>query len=190
MRDRDRAMFYWSKLFTSELESGEDYNKLKPAITINILNFVLFPEREDYHAEIVSTFRDTNEIFYEKFRIHFFELKKIGKNPDVRNRRELWLQFINADSEEAFDMIVETNDPVMKKAVRIIYDMSEDSILRERARMREKALHDEASLINGARAEGRAEGIAEGEVIGEQKVIDKMKAYGMTDEQIKAILSR
>lgn len=50
---RDRTMFYWAKLFTSELESGQNYTMLKPAITINILDFVMFPDREDYHTEVV-----------------------------------------------------------------------------------------------------------------------------------------
>lgn len=72
---RDRAMFYWSKLFTSELESGEYYGKLKQTVTVNILNFVLFPERSSYHAEVVTVLKDTNELFYDKFHIHFLNWK-------------------------------------------------------------------------------------------------------------------
>ncbi len=178
---RDRSMFYWSKLFTSELESGEEYSKLKETITVNILNFVLFPDRKDYHAEIVSSFRDTGEIFYDKFRIHFFELKKLSKRFSADTRRELWLRFLNADSEEDYDMIARTNDPVMKKAVRIIYDMSEDTTIRESARLREKALHDEASV----RAEGVKEGIGIGEANALNKVAEKMRLSGFSDEEIK-----
>ena len=92
---------------------------------------------------------------------------------------------------------------------RIIYDMSEDTRIRELARMREKALHDEASALKDAtdkgfargkkegieegRAEGRAEGIAEGraEVRAElrNEMIEKMRAMGMTEEQIDSIFS-
>lgn len=179
-------MFYWSKLFTSELESGEYYGKLKQTVTVNILNFVLFPERSSYHAEVVTVLKDTNELFYDKFHIHFFELKKLSKRYNVNNRRELWLQFINAESEEDFDMLEKTNDPVMKKAVHIIYDMSEDTKLREIARLREKALHDEASLLNNARAEGRAEG----EAAAKAALIANMRALGMSDEQINKICGK
>lgn len=41
---RDRTLFYWAKLYTSELKSGEDYSELKQTITINIINFICFPE--------------------------------------------------------------------------------------------------------------------------------------------------
>lgn len=104
-------------------------------------------------------------------------------------------------------MIEATNVPIMQKAARIIYDISEDTKIREIARLREKALHDEASALKNAKAEGReegrAEGIAEGiekgraegikegraEAIAEERAeaVRKMKALGFTDEQIKSL---
>lgn len=76
-------------------------------------------------------------------------------------------------------MIEATNVPIMQKAVRIIYDISEDTKIREIARLREKALHDEASALKNAKAEGRAEERAE--------AVRKMKALGFTDDQIKSL---
>ena len=83
-------------------------------------------------------------------------------------------------------------------AVRVIYDMSEDSKLREIARLREKALHDEASALKNAKEEGREEGRAEGREEGraeeraaakerEKYAILQLKAIGLTDEQIKKV---
>lgn len=77
-----------------------------------------------------------------------------------------------------------TDVPVMKDAVRVIYDMSDDTRNREIARLREKAMHDEASALGNARREGKAEGIEEGMA----KVIDQMRKSGMTEDQIKQIL--
>ena len=91
--------------------------------------------------------------------------------------------------------------------MKVIYDMSEDTKIREIARLREKALHDEASALKNAKEEGkeegraegikvgmikgRAEGKAEGEANGIAKekasVISKMRANGFTDEQIRKI---
>ena len=191
---RDRTLFYWAKLYSSELKSGEDYSELKQTITINIINFNMF-QGENYHNEVAAIIKETGEVFSDKFSIHFFELKKVGRKPNPVSSRELWLQFINADSEEALDMISQTNVPIMKKAVNVIYDMSEDTRIREIARLREKALHDEASAIKNAkmegREEGRAEGRAEGEAIGVAKeradAIAKMKSLGFTEEQIRSI---
>ena len=179
---RDRTLFYWAKLYSSELKSGEDYSELKQTITINIINFNMFAG-DDYHTEVAAMIKGTDEVFSDKFSIHFFELKKVGKKPDPDNRRELWLQFINADSEEDFEMISQTNVPIMQKAVNVIYDMSEDTKIREIARLREKALHDEVSALKHAKEEGIAEGIAEERA----NAIKKMKALGFTEEQIKAI---
>ncbi len=184
---RDRTLFYWAKLYSSELKSGEDYSELKQTITINIINFNMF-EGADYHTEVAAMIKGTNEVFSDKFSIHFFELKKIGKKPDPKNKKELWLQFINADSEEDFEMINQTDIPIMKKAVKVIYDMSEDTKIREVARLREKALHDEASALKNAKAEGISIGKNEGKNEERANLIANMKALGMTDEQINHII--
>lgn len=182
---KERALFYWAKLFTSELKSGENYRELKKTITINIINFNMF-DNNNYHTEVVSVIKDTNEIFSDKFNIHFFELKKVNKKVNPNNRREMWLQFIKADKEEDFEMIKETNVPVMEKAVRVIYDYSEDTRIREMARMREKALHDEASALATSRAEGKAEGRAEGIA----EMVEMMRNSNISEEQIQAMLEK
>jgi len=67
----------------------------------------------------------------------------------------------------------------------VIYDMSEDTKIREFARLREKSLHDEASALKQATEEG----IAIGEEKAKAQIIEKMKTSGMTEEQIRKILS-
>ncbi len=67
--------------------------------------------------------------------------------------------------------------------------MSEEEKLQELARLREKALHDEASALSTARKEGRAEGREQGRAEVRNEMIEKMRKSGMTDEQIEKILS-
>ncbi len=183
---RDRTLFYWAKLYASELKSGEYYGTLKQTITINIINFNMF-EGNDYHTEVAAIIKGSNEIFSDKFSMHFFELKKLSKHP--KTSREQWLQFINADSEEDFEMVEATSMPIIQKAVKIIYDMSEDTKTREIARLREKALHDEASLMRQAQEKGIAIGEKRGRAEERNSIIAKMKASGMSEEQINDILS-
>jgi len=156
----------------------------KKTITINIVNFNLF-ECEDYHSEVVTAVKDRDEIFSDKFSIHFFELQKVNKKVDPDNRRELWMHFLNANSEEEFEMLKDTKVPIMERAVNVIYDLSEDTRVRELARMREKALHDEASALANAEKRGMEKGIEKGRNF----LISKLKAQGMTDEQINALLN-
>lgn len=181
---RDRTLFYWAKLYTLDLKSGESYGQLKKAIAVNIINFNMF-DRKDYHTEVQATIKGTEEVFTDKFSIHFFELKKVGKKLDPNNRKELWLQFLNAESEEDFEMLKEANVPIITKAVNVIYDISEDAQIRELARLREKALRDEASALYNAEQKG----IKQGEQKAKEELIRKMRLTGMTEEQIHEILN-
>lgn len=184
---RDRSLYYWSKLYSGELKSGEEYSQLKKSIAINIVNFKMFDCME-YHSEFTMLETTRHEQLSEKCAIHFFELKKIGKKVNKNDRMELWLQLINAESEEELDMIKETNIPVMEKAVMIIHQMSDDEKIQEIARLREKALHDEASALSNARREGKAEGLAEGRAEEQQTMIEAMRLSGLSEEVIKKIL--
>ena len=61
---------------------------------------------------------DRNEVFSDKLSMHFFELKKISKNP--KTSREQWLPFINADSEADFEMVEATSMPVIRSSLNTI----------------------------------------------------------------------
>ncbi len=69
--------------------------------------------------------------------------------------------------------------------MKVIYDMSEDTKIREIARLREKALHDEASALKNAKAEGKEEGRAEGRAEERANAIIRMRALGFTEEQVR-----
>ena len=50
------------------------------------------------------------------------------------DRKQLWLQLINADSEEDFAMLRETNVPIIQESVGKIYELSNDEQIREYVR--------------------------------------------------------
>ena len=180
----DRSVFYWAKLYTGELKSGEEYDKLKQTISINIINFNMF-ETPDFHSVFKLIDPKTGTQLTDKCAIHFFELKKINKQVNKNNRKELWLQLINAESEEELDMLQQTNVQPIQKAVMIIHQMSDDEKIQELARLREKALHDEASALSSARREGEAVGVAKGAAKERASAIERMRQDGLSEEQIK-----
>ena len=162
---KERTLFYWAKLYSDDLDSGEDYSALSQTICVNIINFNLF-DCENYHSHFMLKEKERDEIMTDKLAIHFFELKKVGKFK--RNKRmEDWLTLINAET-------------------------SADEKIREEARRREKRLHDEATALNHARKEGIEEGIAEGEAMGREaeraSIAETMRKNGFTEEQIKLAL--
>ena len=121
-------------------------------------------------AKIASVIDKKDNSHRDMMTIHDYRINGIGKylNTIYKSSR-------NEDNEDFVNF--QTSLPVFQKSIKTTYDMSEDTKIREYARMREKALHDEASAIKNAKAEERND------------IISKLKAYGMTDEQIKAALS-
>jgi predicted transposase/invertase (TIGR01784 family) len=204
---RERTLYYWSKIYSSELKSGEDYSKLRETICINIVNFNLF-DCTEFHSHFKIIEKNRHEVLTDKFAIHFFELKKIGKNPDKNKPMELWLQLINAETEEELNMLENTNVREINQAIVVLRELNADEKMRYISDMREKALHDEANALNSAKKSGFNEGMKQGKIKGleqgkkegleqgkkegaieERKlIVSQLKASGMTDEQIKAIL--
>ena len=186
----DRATYHWARLFTSDLKSGEDYGELKQCITINIVNFRMF-ECEGYHSSFSLREDARHEKLTDKCAIHFFELKKIKKKPNPNDRKELWMQLINAESEEELDMLNETRVPAIQKAVVVIKEMSADEKIQEAARQRETMLHDKATALRFAREEGMKEGEKKGREAGREEeranIISKMRSMGLDEELIKAL---
>ena len=70
---------------------------------------------------------------------------------------------------------------------KFIYDISENTKIREIARLREKALHDEASALKNAKNEGEAIGLEKARAEERAAAINKMRNLGFTNEQITAI---
>jgi predicted transposase/invertase (TIGR01784 family) len=188
---KDRALFYWTKLYSGDLKSGEDYIDIKKSISINIVNFNLFGCRE-FHSEFTVMETGRHEVLTDKCAIHFFELKKISRKVNKDDKTELWLQLINAETKEEFDMLEQTGVAPIQRAVFVLHQMSEDEKTQELARMREKALHDETTELNHAKREGEKKGLEKGLEKGRQegleKAKEKMRSSGMTEDEINRIL--
>ncbi|OPH54932.1 hypothetical protein BC351_29855 [Paenibacillus ferrarius] len=157
-----RTLYYWSKMYASQLEEGQKYKELRKTITINILNFKFIPNdryynlfhlRED-HMGLVLT---------DHIEIHFMELPKLEEQK-VRFSDKLvkWLLFLKGvDKPEVWEEI-SMNEPALQKAMDTLEFLSQNEEARRLYEMRQKALHDEASMIDGAREEGMQKGMQVG----------------------------
>ena len=93
------------------------------------------------------------------------------------------------------DVEVNTNIQEVKKAIVVLRELNADEQLKYEASLREKRLHDEASALGCARREGKAEGRAEGLIEGRaegieeerKRTIERLRAMGMTEEDINKI---
>ena len=71
------------------------------------------------------------------------------------------------------------------KTIVMLRTLSADEKTKQEIYYRSKRLHDEASALSSARAEGLAEGRADMQ----NELIEKWRKKGYTDEQIKELLS-
>jgi predicted transposase/invertase (TIGR01784 family) len=123
-------------------------------------------DTDKYHTTIHIK-EDTNNIkLTDDFEIHFLELPKIKDN-DTNDSLSKWLLFLKGVSDETME-VISMAEPAIKKAVTVLDILSKEKEARELYELREKALHDEASNLVGAREEGKKEGKIEGKIEGER----------------------
>lgn len=159
---KERALYYWAKLYCRDIKEGETYSTAKQTISINILDFNMF-DCEQAHSVFQLRENTRGELFSDKCRFDFLELKKAETDNSRSIRRiKRWMRFLNAKSEEEFSMLERENDTSVNKAILMLKKMSADDKMAEIARVRERAMHDEASYIRDALNEGILKGRKEG----------------------------
>ena len=117
--------------------------------------------------------------------IHFIEMPKFLRlqNKDiVNNKMHRWLAFFDSNiTEQTLKELVEMDKAIQQAQKKIEY-ISNDAAAYNQILLREVALLDYTSDINAAKREGIAEG--------EQKMIEAMKASGLSDKEINKILNK
>ena len=115
----ERTLFYLGKMFTDQLKPGENYQKLEKCIHIGILNFIMFDD-EEYYSRFHFWSDKGRKLYSDKFEIHTLELPKLAKHDYPETELLKWLQFINAETEEEFEMAAEKSEYI-KKAYRLLW---------------------------------------------------------------------
>ena len=196
----DRSLFYDAGLFHESLKEKEDYSEIPRIIGIWILNYNIF-DVGPFHerARLKRDYEDillTNKV--ELHYIHYIQLPKFKeKCKRISSKLEEWLTFIVNDSLEEISMI---NNEYVKKAEEELEYLNSDEEEKELARLREKAIRDEAAAMAGAikrgREEGKVEGLEEGRAEEKAEIAKKMleenieietiiKLTGLTKEKIE-----
>lgn len=160
----ERAVYYASKTYATQMDKGGKYADLKEVIFIAITDFIMFPKKEDYIS--THTIRDnkTNEHDLKGFSFAFLELPKFNKQGNPQNIDQWCDLFKNAKNCKS----VNTTDPIMKKAYETleISNWSEQDLLDYQAY--EKIILDNQAREDQVRDEGISIGKTKG--INEEKI--------------------
>ena len=99
----ERILYYWSRLYSRQIKSGEDYKILQKAIVILITDFKIENLEElDYHSrwKIMEDKQGKKIILTQKLEIDIIELPKIiGKKKEQDNLLD-WLYFLENPKSE------------------------------------------------------------------------------------------
>ena len=204
----ERFLYYWSKMYTANLQIGDKYSELRKTISIIILddNFPLtkylekpqtiwkIRENEDYHI-----------ILTDYLEIIIIELPKVVKAYHKTPNDEVlqWMLFLDNPEKEEVSRIMEENKDI-KEAKEELDRISQDDLLRRRVLNRtleiadqlqmKKELEEARKELEEAKKEAQQ---AENEKENIIKNLHKLnipieqisKAVNLSEKEIKEILS-
>lgn len=168
----ERILYYWSKLYSRQIKTGEEYEKLSKTIVILITNYEIKNIDVDYHTKWQIMEVDKKIILTDKLELHIIMLPRIIGQEENKDKLLDWLYFIeNPKSERVASKMGENKE--LKEAVEKLDKLSEDERMQKIADLREKAILDEKAIY------------ARGLEIGEEKGIEKGIKKGINQRNIE-----
>ena len=166
---KERTTLYAGKVEARETKKGTDYEDISQIIMINILGFNLL-DVDDYISETAIVLdKHRNYEVLDGIKWYFIELPKFRKtNPNMNEKINQWLAFIDDNNKELVDM-AENKNETLKKARIEMNHLAGDAEIRRLAELREKWEMDRISAINHATKIGKEEGKKEGREEGKKK---------------------
>ena len=155
-----RVAYNLAKAYANQLETGEDYLLLNPAIAVTITDFILFEKKDDFINKFVFKEETKNfECLDKQLRLIFLELPKFKKAlSELNSLTDKWIYFLKEANR--LDSIPENLGEVseIEKALnianRINMTVEELDIVERRA----IAMQDERGRIIYAEEQGEEKG--------------------------------
>ena len=144
--------------------SGDDYNKIMPAIHIGILMKSPFANRTKFFSEYLMTCAEDKHVFNDKFAIRMLCLDQVDNVSEDVKSTELyyWARLFKATSWEEIRMLTEGKEG-LTEAANYLRTLTEDEKIQMQCEMREKYRMDMSSMKNAGIEQGIKQGIKQGE---------------------------
>lgn len=201
----ERLLFYFSRLYASEIKRGDSYTEAKKVILIAIIDYPLELTQTISEMETVWKLCEKNHpdlVLTDSIEICILELDKV-KNTYYKNKldkKAQWMLFLDdPNSREVKEIMKKNND--IKDAVIEVHERSKDEQLRRLAELKEKAIMDEKAIYKAGRLRGEKEGITQGQLEKSIEIIKNLlsmdftvsqiaQAVDMSEEEVKKIIDK
>jgi predicted transposase/invertase (TIGR01784 family) len=193
---RKRAVYYWARVFGGQLTPGDQYEQLRPVVSVLILAYSELP------GDRLHSFFELREVhdgtrFTDVLGIHVIELEKrprlgdSGEGDLADADLVAWCRFLGATSDEEAAEACTVN-PSIAKTLAVLEELSKDPELREAARKRELDLQLYRIELAEERAAGREEGREEGRAGAQRVMLSRLleTRFGRLDSALSARLER
>lgn len=154
-------------------------------IIIAILDFSLTPLPE-YMTKTVRVADKHRDYELNNFvNYYYIELEKFrNQNPDMNEKLNQWLAFIDGERGDLLDMAKKENK-IIEEANQEYNVLTGDAEIKRLAEIRMLSEMEEHSALTAARAEGMAEGRINGILEGKKETAKKLLELGMSLDLIE-----
>ena len=152
-----RSLYYWANSYSSLLNKSENYTKLSPVISINVLDFTLFNDIKDFHSCYLLKEIKHNKILTDHCMLHYIELPKFNLNND-KEKLSSWIKFFKG--ENMSNLIKENN--IFEEVEKRCQSFIDSDPLINAYRKKEWNEYFYKDMMNVEREEGIKEGIEKG----------------------------
>ena len=152
-----RSLYYWANSYSSLLNKSENYTKLSPVISINVLDFTLFNDIDDFHSCYLLKEIKHNKILTDHCMLHYIELPKFNLNND-KEKLSSWIKFFKG--ENMSNLIKENN--IFEEVEKRCQSFIDSDPLINAYRKKEWNEYFYKDMMNVEREEGIKEGKLEG----------------------------
>ncbi|WP_302272104.1 Rpn family recombination-promoting nuclease/putative transposase [Brachyspira aalborgi] len=188
----ERTLYYWSKNYSNILKKGEDYPELKPVISINLIDDILFDKNDKrMHTCYLLKEKNTNEILTDHIQLHYVEIPKFDEKADIKRELKNWILFLKSNKEEDMSQLLK-EDTIFEKAMKKYNYFTDNEDLLNEYDKREAYLVYQHSLMRDFKEEGfdegKLEGIKEGKLEGIKEnsyaIAKSLKSSGLDNQFI------
>ena len=189
----NRILFYWSKMYIDQIESGKGYNELQKCVHVSILAYDHFKDDENCYHKIGLRDMVTGEQYSDLLELHFLEITKVP--PVMADEKPIvqWIRFLGGSNREELKAMSERNEYI-QCAYEELERMSLDKQKRLEYETRQKNIRDYNSQMKSARIQGEEIGMQKGKQQGKQQAEEQILALGKalqragrSEEAIKAM---
>ncbi len=182
---KERTIYYVSRMYADTIQEGMDYDALKKCVQISILDFILFPDNDEFYSCYQLREQETGELYSDLLEFHVLELPKLANTTHPEDAILRWAKFFHGKTREEMEEMA-VKDEYIYEAFQMLDRMSMDEEKRREYDAREKAIRDHNSLVKQYRTMGLEQGRAEGKEK-EKSAISKLISKLIEDNRIDLV---